>query len=759
MLFAHYTTRLSYYDDWLDAFSAAPEFAVTSLDISNWNAKRRLQGLVKEAELVVLLHSTNGDTTTYLDPLATILQERKGLLLSFVGNEVNLPGSPIAAKRRVFSRIEPDIIATQLLAEAGEHLFGDLARSKVISLPHALNTEVFRPGTPQRARPIDVGVRAARYPPHLGDDDRNRLHDFFHAHAFDPALNVDIGSQRLNRKGWADFLERCRATVSSEAGSWYLERDDSTVEAIRAYVTRQVASKGLMIRNDSPLRRLGHKLPWPIRAALHRIMGQGPLRHESTVSRNLPFDEIFERFFAGRPRCPVYSKCISSRHFDAIGAGTVQILLNGRYNDILVPDRHFIALAPDYSNIDDVMERFADVSYRETMANEALQHVMAEHTYGSRMSALRMAVEAAGEAPDGRAVRERPEPKSRRADGSTHPTVIPATSRNVGAGPRWGRLADLVRSTKARFAIFTLTTVIGMAFALNAVDLGKVIEALGGIEPAYAGLTVVLLLFNFLMALARFRSVLGKFGHFPAWRQVIAAFSFGSLGNQFVLNIIGQSIGRAHIMHSSNISFTQTVIVTFVERVLAFGILALASIFAIWVLMPRFGYEFKYFGGYFLALAGGMTLAVLTTVMIWYLRGAAVPISAAAVRREVVRFLPVALLTLVVHLFMLAGYLTTLLALGMEAISFEIAAAVVIVMFGAALPVSLSGWGVREITAVAILGTTGLTEPSIALAAAIIMGILSLATNLVFSIPGLFLVNPAIRDATERHENSNRRRN
>ena len=135
VLFRAYTKWLSYYDDWLDSFLAAPDFEVTSLNICNADARRRLRRLVKEVELTVLLHSTNADTITYLEPLSTVLQDRVGSLVCFVGDEFNNPGSPISAKRRVFGAIEPDIIATQLLVEAGEYLFGDLVRLKVVSLP------------------------------------------------------------------------------------------------------------------------------------------------------------------------------------------------------------------------------------------------------------------------------------------------------------------------------------------------------------------------------------------------------------------------------------------------------------------------------------------------------------------------------------------------------------------------------------------------------------------------------------------------
>ena len=397
VLFAGYTTRLSYYDDWLDAFSASSCFATTSLNICQRDARKRLIRAVRDAELIVLLHSTNGVSTMYLEPLAGLLQDRKGILVSFVGNELNLPGSPIAAKRRVLGAIEPDIVASQLPLEAGAYLFGDLVRRKVISLPHALNPKAFRFSVPQSDRTVDIGVRAARYPPHLGDNDRNRLHDVFAAHDFAPSLVVDIGTQRFARPEWATFLNRCRGTVSSEAGSWYLERDDATVEEIRAHVARQYGAGGLTIANDSPLRRLGHKLPWPVRAALRRIMRRGPIRHEAAVSDALPFDDIYERFFAERPRCPVYSKCISSRHFDAIGTGTVQVLLAGRYNDILVAGRHYLELAPDYANIADVMERFSDTTYRNSMANEAHECAMSAHTYDNRIMTLREELEGGDE--------------------------------------------------------------------------------------------------------------------------------------------------------------------------------------------------------------------------------------------------------------------------------------------------------------------------------------------------------------------------
>src|SRR4051812_46126245 len=89
---AQYTDRLSYYDDWLDAFSGALQFEIVPFNIAGQEAET-LPQLLEAVDAVVLLHSTNGDTTMYMAPHIVALARRRVPLLTFVGNEVNLPGS------------------------------------------------------------------------------------------------------------------------------------------------------------------------------------------------------------------------------------------------------------------------------------------------------------------------------------------------------------------------------------------------------------------------------------------------------------------------------------------------------------------------------------------------------------------------------------------------------------------------------------------------------------------------------------------
>lgn len=385
--YADYTDRLSYFDDWLDAFKSAKQFDAVPINIAAADAKTRLAQSLGDVDAIVLMHSTNGDTMMYLEPHIETLSNRAVPMLTFVGNEVSLPGSPIAEKLDVFARLKPEFIATQLLLEAGQYLFGGVVSKSVVAIPHAVNPDVYRPTQPADSRPLDIGVRAVRYLPYLGDDDRNRLLRWFADYGPMQGLNIEVSDQRLDRKGWANYLNQCKGTVATEAGSWFLERDDSTVNAIRSYVLAR-ASKGFVLRNDSPLRRIGHRLPWWLKSVARRAMSSGPVRHEAMVNEQLDHDEIFQKFFAGRARPAHYGKCISSRHFDAAGTKTCQIMFRGRFNDILKADEHYLAVETDFSNVDDVLERFRDPAQRDIVADAAFDLVMERHTYAHRMQTV-----------------------------------------------------------------------------------------------------------------------------------------------------------------------------------------------------------------------------------------------------------------------------------------------------------------------------------------------------------------------------------
>ncbi len=396
VLYAKYTDTLSYYDDWLEAFLRSERFRAVAMDIVPEDAPERLKKIIGDFDLLVLLHSTNADMVAPLNRVAAVLNRRRGKLLSFVGNEVNLPGCFMADKLDALRRIDPDFIATQLPLEAGQYLFGGIGRSRVVAIPHALNPSRFRPVMPQAQRAIDIGARTYRYVPALGDRERNDIVEYFQQARFQRELAIDIRTDqnsRFDAAGWAQFLNSLKATISTEAGSYFLEKDDATVRAVMEYVAVQGRSRSRMLYSRLRSGVLKKVLPKFIRSAVMKAVESSAMEKEhraisSLSDDRISSDDIIQRFFANY-RNPVSGKCISSRHFDAAGTKTLQIMFPGRFNGILEADVHYIALQRDFSNIDAVLAKLRDPEFRRQMTDRTYDHILANHTYEKRLERIR----------------------------------------------------------------------------------------------------------------------------------------------------------------------------------------------------------------------------------------------------------------------------------------------------------------------------------------------------------------------------------
>ncbi len=387
-----YEHRASYYDDWAHAYQSSELFDCQIFNLMK-EGPDELAALMGEFDLFILLHSATGDTLDYLAPLANILADRRhGIVLSFIGNEFNSPYVPLMAKVDLLKSCRVDIIATQLLEEAGAHIYQS-SNAKIVSIPHALNPDLFQSGKVYEQRSIDIGMRSYRYPPYLGDNDRNAIIDYFAEHGEGLGLGCDISTtKRFTPEKWAKFLGDCKAVLSTETGSWYLQPDDDLVKQVHEYAQQQ--RSGIVIGEDSPLRSLVRHLPAAVKSPLMSLLKKGPIKYGVFEDEKLDFDAVYERFFKTAPRCPAYSKAISSRNFDAIGTRTCQIMFPGRFNDILVADKHYIPLEPDFSNINEVVEKLRDKNLWQAIVEEAHDMVMENHTYKHRVSQTFELVEA-----------------------------------------------------------------------------------------------------------------------------------------------------------------------------------------------------------------------------------------------------------------------------------------------------------------------------------------------------------------------------
>ena len=81
-----------------------------------------------------------------------------------------------------------------------------------------------------------------------------------------------------------------------------------------------------------------------------------PISHSNLVFEDAEFNKFYKSYFESLKKPKIYFKCISSRNFDAIGTKTAQILLEGKYNNLLKPNIHYFSLKKDYSNFDEIIE-------------------------------------------------------------------------------------------------------------------------------------------------------------------------------------------------------------------------------------------------------------------------------------------------------------------------------------------------------------------------------------------------------------------
>ena len=192
-------------------------------------------------------------------------------------------------------------------------------------------------------RPLDIGYRAWRAGPALGRHGilKTRIAEEFSRAAPQCDLNIDISQHEedtLYGDDWYRFLQSCKYTIGVEGGASLLDVDGSVHERTAAFLETH---------------------------------------SEAT------FEEVEEACF---PRLDgnIDLFVITPRHLEACVTRTGQILIEGRYNDILVSGRHYLPLKRDFSNLDEVLEAVRSDEGRASMVEQAHKDIVASGSYSYR---------------------------------------------------------------------------------------------------------------------------------------------------------------------------------------------------------------------------------------------------------------------------------------------------------------------------------------------------------------------------------------
>jgi hypothetical protein len=192
-------------------------------------------------------------------------------------------------------------------------------------------------------RTIDIGYRTGQADPTLGRLGylKGQVAEIVRVKAAKTGLVTDISNRPEDiflGDAWHKFLLRCKYTLGVESGSSILDRDGTLRQRILAY------------------------------AATHP---------ESDI------DEIESACFPNQDEALGLS-VIAPRHLEACATKTCQVLVEGKYNGILMPGIHYIELKNDYSNIDQVLQIIQQDQHRETIIERAYQDVVESGRYSYR---------------------------------------------------------------------------------------------------------------------------------------------------------------------------------------------------------------------------------------------------------------------------------------------------------------------------------------------------------------------------------------
>lgn len=238
------------------------------------------------------------------------------------------------------------------------------------------------------------------------------------------------------------------------------------------------------------------------------------------------------------------------------------------------------------------------------------------------------------------------------------------------------------------------------------------------------------LIINYVAAFIRFFFVIKRLGNGSlGWRPAFAAFNIGQISSVFLFNVVGQSLGRAAILAKHGVGVDCSVVGTYIERLVAAAVLGVCALVATVVLFGTLGLQFQGGIDYLAAVGGALTVAGFFGWLL-VLRGRREWRICLEIAPKWSLLWPTAFFTIIAQTAMGAAFWTLLSPHIAHVDAGQVFAVLVIVMFAASLPISFSGWGIRELSAAKALGLIGVL-PSAAVAVALIIGTLSLVIPLL----------------------------
>jgi hypothetical protein len=266
-----------------------------------------------------------------------------------------------------------------------------------------------------------------------------------------------------------------------------------------------------------------------------------------------------------------------------------------------------------------------------------------------------------------------------------------------------------------------------MGFWLSGAE--RTFEAFGRF-PAWVIIGVLAaFVLNLMLVSFRLERLLTHIGIPLSFTTAYKACVQGQFGTLFLISLFGQIMGRHWVLCQHGVSSMRVAMLTVIERftmLFVCGGLCLSGAFWLWD-----GSKISTFFDrtpFFLIL----TTAIISLLLsLWMGRSKfeARIFTQISTRGNIGNFLEINAITLLSQSLVLGAFFLGGKGLAPEAGWVDLLAAAAIISFAASMPISISGWGVRELTAIFAFGQIGIPASS-ALAISILVGLASTLTIL-----------------------------
>jgi hypothetical protein len=265
-----------------------------------------------------------------------------------------------------------------------------------------------------------------------------------------------------------------------------------------------------------------------------------------------------------------------------------------------------------------------------------------------------------------------------------------------------------------------VVALVGMFYGVS-----EVVDDVRALSVAALSAVLIALLANALAAVLRFKIIATEIEYPVTIRRAVAAVSVGSLAGALFFQIAGQLMARGYIAGREGMPFAAVVVITAYERITAAIMSALFALGGAFFIFGNVYLDRSAGGADLIKIIVGLVAATAAGALMGYGRIAARAVAPLLTIHSARRCVSVIALTLLVHIPLQAAYVIAAHTLSPQTPVADLIAASAIVMFATSVPISLAGWGLRELSAIVGLGAIGVPAHA-ALTAAVTIGIGSL---------------------------------